>query len=75
MLGPVCPETGRAEGLLSPQLDATIVNEFLAQFARTIPADEHAVMLGDGAGFHAELMKTVCVAPYFERATSNEDCV
>jgi transposase len=52
VLGAVCPETGHAEGLLSPQLNTKIVNEFLAQFARTIPADEHAVMLWDGAGFH-----------------------
>lgn len=53
VLGAVCPETGHAEGLLSPQLNTTIVNEFLAQFAGTIGADEHAVMLWDGAGFHA----------------------
>jgi transposase len=134
VLGAVCPETGHAEGLLSPQLNTKIVNEFLAQFAEAIPADEHAVMLWDGAGFHvsrqlrvpdnvtvvqlpayspelnpienlwhylkshfwsnrayddydaleeaavdawrkaaldAELMKTVCAAPYLERATSN----
>jgi transposase len=134
VLGAVCPETGHAEGLLSPQLNTKIVNEFLAQFARTIPVDEHAVMLWDGAGFHAskqlrvpdnvtvvtlpayspelnpienlwhylkshywsnrayddydaleeaavdawqkvaldaDLMKTVCAAPYLERATSH----
>jgi transposase len=134
VLGAVCPETGHAEGLLSPQLNTTIVNEFLAQFAREIPAEEHAVMLWDGAGFHVsrrlqipdnvtvvklpayspelnpienlwhylkshywsnrayddydaleqaavhawkkvaldnELMKTVCAAPYLERATSD----
>jgi len=134
VLGAVCPETGHAEGLLSPQLNTKIVNEFLAQFARTIPNDEHAVMLWDGAGFHAskqlrvpenvtvvtlpayspelnpienlwhylkshfwsnrayddynaleqaavdawhkaaldaDLMKTVCAAPYLESATSN----
>jgi transposase len=53
VLGAVCPETGHAEGLLSPQLNTKIVNEFLAQFAKTIPADEYAVMLWDGAGFHA----------------------
>ena len=53
VLGAVCPETGHAEGLLSPQLNTKIVNEFLTQFARTIPNDEHAVMLWDGAGFHA----------------------
>ena len=52
VLGAVCPETGHAEGLLSPQLNTKIINEFLAQFARTLPADEHAVMIWDGAGFH-----------------------
>jgi transposase len=120
--------------LLSPQLNTKIVNEFLTQFAQTLPTDEHAVMLWDGAGFHAskqlrvpanvtvvilpayspelnpienlwhylkshhwsnrayddydaleeaavvawrkaaldvELMKTVCAAPYLQRATSN----
>ena len=53
VLGAVCPETGRAKWLLSSHLNASIVNEFLRQFSQTIPADEHAVMLGDGAGFHA----------------------
>jgi transposase len=53
VLGTVCPETGHAEGLLSPQLNTKIVNEFLRQFAQTVPAGEHAVMLWDGAGFHA----------------------
>jgi len=134
VLGAVCPETGHSEGLLSPQLNTKIVNEFLKQFARTIPVGEHAVMLWDGAGVHAsrqlcvpdnvtvvtlpayspelnpienlwhylkshfwsnrayddyddleqaavdawekavldpELMKTVCAAPYLQRATSN----
>jgi hypothetical protein len=59
VLGVVCPETGHAEGLLSPQLNTRIVNMFLAQFGQTIPADEHAVMLWDGAGFHAS--KQLCV--------------
>ncbi len=59
VLGAVCPETGQAEGLLSPQLNTKIVNEFLRQFSQTIPADEHAVILGDGAGFHGS--KQLCV--------------
>lgn len=59
VLGAVCPETGHAEGLLSPQLNTKIVNEFLNQFAKTLPADEHAVMLWDGAGFH--VAKALCV--------------
>lgn len=52
VLGAVCPETGHAEGLLSPQLNASVVNTFLEQFSKTIPEDEHAVLIWDGAGFH-----------------------
>jgi putative transposase len=52
VLGAVCPETGHAEGLLSPQLNTSIVNTFLEQFSGTIAEDEHAVMIWDGAGFH-----------------------
>lgn len=52
VLGAVCPETGHAEGLLSPRLNTKVVNTFLEQFAGTIPTDEHAVLLWDGAGFH-----------------------
>ena len=59
VLGAVCPETGHAEGLLSPQLNTKIVNEFLRQFAQTIPANKHAVMLWDGAGFHTA--KSLCI--------------
>jgi transposase len=52
VLGAVCPETGHAEGLLSPQLNASIVSLFLEQLSKTIPQDEHVVMIWDGAGFH-----------------------
>jgi transposase len=52
VLGVVCPETGRAEGLLSPQLNTEVINIFLRQFSQTVPADEQAVLLWDGAGFH-----------------------
>jgi len=52
VLGAVCAETGHAEGLPSPQLNAKIVNLFLEQFSRTLAADEHAAMIWDGAGFH-----------------------
>ncbi len=50
--GAVCPETGHAEGLLSSNLNTEIINVFLSQFAATLPAGEHAVMVWDGAGFH-----------------------
>ena len=51
VLGAVCPETGHAEWLLSPQLNTKVVNAFPKLFSRTIPRGEHAVMLWDGAGF------------------------
>jgi transposase len=52
VLGTVCPETGQAEGLLSPRLNTEVVNVFLDQFSASLPADEHAVLIWDGAGFH-----------------------
>jgi transposase len=52
VLGVVCPETGHAEGLLSPQLNTSVINLFLEQFSQSIPAGEHAVLIWDGAGFH-----------------------
>ena len=52
VVGAVCPETGHAEGLLSPQLNTKIVNKFLELFSETIPDEEHAVMVWDGVGFH-----------------------
>jgi transposase len=52
VIGAVCPETGQAEGLLSPRLNTDVMNIFLEQFSRTLSADEHAVMVWDGAGFH-----------------------
>jgi len=52
VLGTVCPETGRGQGLLSPRLNTEVVEVFLREFSRTLPAEEHAVMLWDGAGFH-----------------------
>ena len=52
VLGAVCPATGHAEGLLSPRLNTSVVNLFLKQFSRTLGADEHAVLIWDGAGYH-----------------------
>lgn len=52
VLGAVCPETGRGEGLLSPRLNTQVVQVFLREFSATVAADEHAVVLWDGAGFH-----------------------
>ena len=52
VLGAVCPDTGRAEGLLSPRLNTSVVNVFLQQFSQRLANNEHAVMIWDGAGFH-----------------------
>lgn len=52
VLGAVCPETGHAEGLLSPKLNTEVVNAFLIGLSKTLAEDEHAVMIWDGAGFH-----------------------
>jgi transposase len=52
VLGAVYPETGHAEGLLSPRLNVQVINVFLEQFSHTIPPHEHAVMIWGGAGFH-----------------------
>jgi len=52
VLGIVCPETGKAEGLLSPRLNTEVVNVFLEQFSASLPTEEHAVLVWDGAGFH-----------------------
>jgi transposase len=48
----VCPETGDACGLVSPHVNTGVMNAFLAQFARELPADAHAVMVLDRAGWH-----------------------
>jgi transposase len=59
VLGTVCPETGQAEGLLSPRLNTDVINTFLQGFSATLPAEEHAVMVWDGAGFHTS--KQLCM--------------
>lgn len=52
VIGAVCPETGHAEGLLSPRLNTQMINIFLKQFSASLAEDEQAVMVWDGAGFH-----------------------
>jgi transposase len=52
VLGAVCPDTGQAEGLLSPRLNSAVINLFLEQFSAALAPSDHAVMIWDGAGFH-----------------------
>ena len=48
----VRPATGEGFALVLPEVSAKAMNEFLAQFAATLPANEHAVMVLDRAGWH-----------------------
>ena len=48
----VCPETGDAGGLITPHVNTAAMNAFLKQFSRELPADVHAAMILDRAGWH-----------------------
>jgi transposase len=48
----VCVGTGATSALIMPALDTEVLNLFLEQFARGLPAGVHAVLIWDGAGYH-----------------------
>ena len=48
----VCPETGQATGLITPEINTPMMNAFLEEFGKELPADVHAVMVLDRAGWH-----------------------
>ena len=48
----VCAATGAASGLISPALNVGVINVFLEQFSRELPAGAHAVLVWGGAGYH-----------------------
>ena len=52
VLGTVCPETGQAEAIIAPRVDTEMVNRFLEQFSQALPANVHALLVWDGAGYH-----------------------
>ena len=52
VIGAVCPETGRTAGLISPNINTSIINVFFEQFIKEVSPDVHVVMLWDKAGFH-----------------------
>jgi transposase len=52
MLAAVCPGTGDNVAMIAPHLDTDIVNVFLQQLAASLPADVHAALIWDGAGYH-----------------------
>jgi transposase len=55
----VRPATGEDFTLVLPVVSAAVMNLFLAQFAAALPADAHAVLVLDGAGWHDERALTV----------------
>lgn len=48
----VCPATGDAAGLITPQVNTGTMNAFLEQFSGELPPDVHAAMVLDRAGWH-----------------------
>jgi transposase len=52
VLAAVCAATGTMSALIMPALNTAVVNQFLEQFSRELPAGVHAVLIWDGAGFH-----------------------
>ena len=48
----VCVSTGAASALIMPELNTGVLNLFLEQFWRELPAGVHAVLIWDGAGYH-----------------------
>ena len=53
------PMTGRDFCLVLPAVSTAAMSEFLRRFATTLPEDEHAVMVLDGAGWHTSHELTV----------------
>jgi transposase len=52
VLAAVCAATGGVSALIMPELNTAVINLFLEQFSRELPAGVHAVLIWDGAGFH-----------------------
>lgn len=52
IFGAVCPERDTGEALVCPHIGTASMNAFLAQWAKTIPDDRHALVLMDQAGWH-----------------------
>src|SRR3954469_11101585 len=51
--------TGAASALIMPELNAGVLNLFLEQFSRELPAGVHAVLIWDGAGYHTSAESVV----------------
>jgi len=52
VVGAVCPKNGESCGLLLPYLDTNMLNLFLVHLSNSVGADEHIILIWDGAGYH-----------------------
>jgi putative transposase len=52
LTGAVCPATGAAAAILTPTLNADIVNLFFDELATQIPEGVHVILVWDQAGYH-----------------------
>lgn len=48
----VNPQTGQALGLITPDMDTSVMNDLLANLSRMLGERRHAVLVWDNAGFH-----------------------
>lgn len=55
----VRPATGEDFTLVLPVVSTKVMNLFLAKFSAALPADTHAVLVLDGAGWHDQRALTV----------------
>lgn len=59
MFGAVRPGTDQAFALVMPEVSTAVMQIFLDEFSKTLPADEHAAMFMDQAGWHgAKALRT-----------------
>src|SRR5512147_1349162 len=52
VLTAVCAASGAAMGLIMPELNTAVVNQFLHEFSRQLAPGVHAVLLWDNAPYH-----------------------
>jgi transposase len=53
IFGAICPEKGKAAGLVLPRCDSEAMSLHLAEISRSVAARAHAVLMRDGAGWHS----------------------
>ena len=71
LFGAVCPERAIGIALVMPYADTEAMNRHLAEIGRAIMPGAHAVLVLDGAGWHAsrdlavpENVTPICLPPY-----------